>query len=129
MTSTARRTIPLPGVSRRGVNPETLLMVAIHDAVIASGRAVLWRNNGGVARFGEARVRYGLAPGSADLIGVVVRPGTPHHGRALAIEVKTPGEKLEGAQECWRGVWERAGGLYVCAHSVDEALRPLLELA
>jgi VRR-NUC domain len=119
----AARTIPLPFPparkprGKRGSNPETHLQQAIEDAIIASGRAIVYRNNGGVAKYGEARVRYGLAPGSADLIGVLIPSG-----RFLAIEVKMPGKHLEPDQVRWRDVVLRAGGLYVTAHSVEEAL-------
>ena len=126
MKDAAARTIPLPfpkprkPKGRRGTNPETLLQAAIEDALIASGRAIVYRNNGGVARYGEARVRYGLAPGSADLIGMLVPSG-----RFLAVEVKMPGKHLEPDQVRWRDVVVRAGGLHVVAHSVAEALDAL----
>jgi hypothetical protein len=122
----AARTIPLPFPKarkprgKRGSNPETHLQQAIEDAIIASGRAIVYRNNGGVARYGEARVRYGLAPGSADLIGFLVPSG-----RFLAVEVKMPGKHLEPDQLRWRDVVVRAGALHVTAHSVAEALDAL----
>lgn len=103
-------------------NPETLLTHAIQDAVRKSGRGIVWRNNVGRAKYGNAWVTYGLAPGSADLVGMC----TPS-GRALAIEVKLPdhhkaGDGCSPEQSAWRGVWERSGGCYVLATSVAEAL-------
>jgi hypothetical protein len=104
------------------VNPESVLMEAIQDALVKSGRAIVWRNNGGMARYGQAKVRYGLAPGSADLVGLLVPSG-----RFLAVEVKAPtthhrGDGLTDDQVRWRCVVERAGGIYVLATSVAEAL-------
>jgi hypothetical protein len=108
---------------KRGTQPETILSHAIRDAVIASGRAILYRNNVGVAEYGpfsKAKVRYGLAPGSADLVGMLVPSG-----RFLAIEVKTPTGRLSPEQKLWGEVVTRCGGLYVVAHSVQEALDAL----
>jgi hypothetical protein len=104
-------------------------MNAIKDTLNAAGKALIFRNNTGRAVYRKPSatytVPYGLAPGSADLIGIVTRPGHPSHGRALAIEVKRPGEHLEPDQEIFRSVWIRAGGLHVTAHSVSEALDAL----
>lgn len=96
---------------------ESDALKAIRETVVASGRAVLWRNNGGVATYGAARVRYGLGLGSADLIGLLVPSG-----RGLAIEVKSARGRLSSEQMAWRGAWERAGGLYVLARTPEEAL-------
>ena len=103
---------------RHQEHPEADAMHAIHDAVVASGLAVLWRNNCGVATWQNgARTRYGLGLGSADLVGVL-RPS----GRAVAIEVKSPVGKATPAQLAWRRAWEGAGGLYILARSVEDAL-------
>ena len=119
--------MPSPPKPRRGPNPESVLSAAILDAVIASGRAVLWRNTTGATRTSSGGfVRYGLCPGSADLVGMLVPSG-----RFLAVEVKVPdgkggwrrtGTQTEAAQIAWRGVVERSGGCYVLATSVAEAL-------
>jgi hypothetical protein len=96
---------------------ETNLLRAIHTGVVATGKAVLWRNNSGRATYGVHRVQYGLGLGSADLIGLLVPSG-----RGIAIEVKTPIGKLSPTQIAWRGAWERAGGLYILARSVEQAI-------
>ena len=104
--------------SKRGTNPETQLSAAIHDAVMASGLAILWRNNSGGVR--GTSIRYGLCPGSADRVGMLVPSG-----RFLGLEIKMPGKDLDPDQVRWRGVVERAGGMFVVAHSVEEALSAL----
>lgn len=120
MKSAAARTIPIPFPKPRKPR-ETDILRAIHDGVIASGRACVWRNNVGRATYGTARVQYGLGLGSADLVGLLVPSG-----RGVAIEVKTPVGRLSPVQVAWRGAWERAGGLYVLAHSVEEAIDGLV---
>ncbi len=99
---------------------ETGILLAIHDAIALTGRALLWRNNTGMATFGGARVRYGLGLGGADLVGVL-RP----RGRAFALEVKTEAGRLSAEQRAWHGAWTDAGGFVACVRSVDEALAAL----
>ena len=55
---------------------------------------VLWRNNVGIADQRGARVRYGLAVGSADLIGCL-------NGRFVALEVKTSTGRATPEQRLW----------------------------
>jgi hypothetical protein len=63
---------------------------------LGRGPVRLWRNNVGALRDEHGRlVRYGLAPGSSDLIGLrQLRVGAEHQGQVLAvfsaIEVKAP---------------------------------------
>lgn len=99
---------------------ETQILVAIHDAIALTGRALLWRNNTGQI----GRVRFGLGVGGADLVGVL-RPT----GRAFALEVKTPTGRLSREQRAWHRAWTGAGGYVACVRSVDEALRALEEAA
>ncbi|MBM4442507.1 MAG: VRR-NUC domain-containing protein [Candidatus Rokubacteria bacterium] len=77
----------------------------------------LWRNNGGVASHADgSRVRYGLAVGSADLIGIL-RPS----GRFIALEVKRPGERETPKQRAWLAIVQNFGGFAAVVSSVDEA--------
>lgn len=99
---------------------ETAIMREIHTAVVQTGRALLWRNNTGLATYGSAKVAYGLGLGGADLVGVV--KGT---GRFLALEVKTPEGRLSAEQKAWRRAVEASGAYYACVRSVDEALEAL----
>lgn len=99
---------------------ETDIMRAIHEAVVCTGRALLWRNNTGLATYGRAKVAYGLGVGGADLVGVL-RPS----GRAFALEVKTPTGRLSPEQRAWHRAWADAGGFVACVRSVPEALAAL----
>lgn len=101
---------------------ETPLMVAIHEAVLRTGRVLLWRNNTGLATFGRARVPFGLGLGGADLVGAL-RP----HGRFFALEVKTDAGRLSAEQRAWHRAVSAAGGFVACVRSVEEALRALEE--
>jgi len=70
-------------------------------------------------------VRYGLATGSADLIGWQTLTITPdmvgqRFARFLSIEVKTPTGRLSPEQETWRAAVLKAGGIAVVARSVDD---------
>jgi len=75
---------------------------------------VLWRNNVGVAMFGRNKVRYGLANGSSDLIGIVA-------GRFVAFEVKTPTGRLSKDQQQFLSLVRRKGGFACVVRSVDDA--------
>ncbi len=93
-------------------------MRAIRQAVNLDGRARLVRNNTGVGRAlsGEAKIRFGLGNGGADLVGML------RGGRAFAIEVKTPVGRLRPDQKAWSAAFQAWGGFYAVARSVDEAI-------
>ncbi|MEK0430305.1 MAG: hypothetical protein RL139_109 [Gemmatimonadota bacterium] len=99
---------------------ETRILLAIHDAVALTGRALLWRNNTGQI----GRIKFGLGLGGADLVGIL-RPS----GRGFALEVKTHVGRLSPEQRAWGAAWTAAGGFYACVRSVEEALRALEEAA
>ena len=89
---------------------------------------VLWRNAVGQAdvadRAGARRLVYGLAVGSADLVGILaVRDGATGAavGRFVAIEVKRPGEKARPEQAQWLALVRRMGGFACVVVSVEEA--------
>lgn len=80
--------------------------------------AVAWHSANGERRdraTGAKLAAMGVVPGVADLI--LMRAG-----RALAVEIKSPKGKLSGEQKTWQARWVRAGGEYVVAQSVEEAL-------
>lgn len=90
------------------------------EATRLGGR--LFRNNVGLARYrgraGVQQVRYGLAPGSSDLIG-----WTPD-GRFWAVEVKRSGwgpspSWLESDQNKFLVAVRSAGGVGVVVTSVE----------
>ncbi len=103
---------------------ESELQQAIRLA-IQPERAVLWRNNCGVAshvtRDGRVlQVRYGLAPGSADLVGL-----RRSDGRFVALEIKTETGRLSPEQRQWLALVERCGGVARVVRSVEDALEAL----
>jgi hypothetical protein len=73
-------------------------------------------------------VRYGLQPGSSDLIGWRTVTITPEMvGQQVAvftsIEVKTATGRLTPEQRQWLAAVETAGGIAGVARSVEDALR------
>jgi hypothetical protein len=92
---------------------------AIEDAILlalSSPDCLLWRHPTGSGTTATGRfMAFGLR-GSADIIGVC-------RGRAIAIEVKAGRDRQRPEQAAFQRAWERAGGLYVIAHTVDDAVR------
>ncbi|MBO9539662.1 hypothetical protein J7643_03620 [bacterium] len=77
----------------------------------------LWRANSGAAidsRTGRM-VRFGI-PGQADLSGILAS------GRRLEIEIKGPRGSQTPEQLHFGAMITRFGGLYVVAHSLEEAV-------
>lgn len=70
------------------------------------------RNNTGRIR---RRFISGLGTGSPDIVGCI-------DGLFVGVEIKVPGQWGSEDQECWRIQHELAGGIYVLAHSAQEAL-------
>jgi hypothetical protein len=93
----------------------------------ANGPARLWRNNVGALRDQRGQlVRYGLCPGSSDLIGyrsIVITPEMVGQRIAVfaAVEVKDQGAPTEQQQAFIRLI-DQAGGLAGVARSVPDAL-------
>jgi hypothetical protein len=74
-----------------------------------------WRNNSGAGTLRSGHfVRFG-APGSADILGLL----SPS-GRFLAVEVKRPGGRPTERQGAWLEAVRAAGGVAVCASSIEE---------
>lgn len=87
---------------------------------LSGAGAMVWKNNVGKARAFDNPQRvitYGLV-GSADILGL-------HNGRALAVEVKVGRDTLRPRQCAFRDAFTRAGGRWVEARSVDDALAVL----
>lgn len=83
------------------------------------GRVRLFRNNVGALQNARGEwVQYGLAPGSADLIGWV-------DGRFAAIEVKSARGIITDAQNRFIATVRDAGGVAGVARSVEDAHRIL----
>lgn len=101
---------------------EAELQAAVRLALGSRDDVVMWRNNVGVANHfapGATRpqvVRYGLAPGSADLVGIA------RGGRFVALELKGPDGRTTSEQQAWLALVERMGGIARVVRSVDEAV-------
>jgi len=70
-------------------------------------------------------IRYGLATGSADLIGWQTVTITPdmvgqRFARFVSVEVKAPKGRLTHEQETWRAAVLKAGGIAVVARSAED---------
>ena len=91
------------------------------------GPVRLFRNNTGVLRDQHGRpVQFGLAKGSADLIGWTTRTITADMvGQRIAvftsIEVKSATGRLRPEQQQWLESVQAAGGIAGVARSVEDA--------
>lgn len=100
---------------------------------------VLWRNSTGqtdeydARRGGSRHIRYGLAKGSADLVGIVrtvevrlplegLLPRFRSLGRFIALEVKTAAGRVSVDQEQWLRLVRLYGGYGAVVRSVEEAV-------
>ncbi len=109
-------------------NAETDIQQRIRLAVGTRSDLRLFRNNTGTLpdpRTGR-QVQFGLARGSADLIGWRTITITPEMvGQRVAvftsIEVKTTTGHLTPAQQAWMGTVRTAGGIAGVARSVRDA--------
>ncbi len=115
---------PAPAAKRRRrrdrTTQHTAMVDAIHHALGREPDMKLWTNPVKVvpALLGGQIVHLttGLAPGSADLVGIL-RPW----GRWFALEVKTGGADLEPHQRLWHALIRDMGGFTAVVRSVDEA--------
>lgn len=106
-------------------NPETATLKRVMLAATRRGWR-LFRNNVGVAQYpnGQA-VKYGLAPGSSDLVGwrsVTVTPDMigEEIAQFVAVEVKAPQGRLRANQRRWLNAVEAAGGVAIVARGAED---------
>lgn len=100
------------------MNPETILQAKIRAAVNALPWCRFWRNSVG---FDDGhKIKYGLAKGSSDLIGMVQM--TAGVGRFVGLEVKTPTGRMEPEQVIFRDTVNKFGGRAYVVRSVEDAL-------
>ncbi len=92
---------------------ETTLMHQIRSELNRTKKVRLWRNNTGMI----GGVRFGLAIGSADLIGVM------KGGTFVSIEVKTTKGRETPEQEIWRETVQSFGGIAFTCRSLEEAVQ------
>jgi hypothetical protein len=118
------------GSITRVPNAETDIQQRIRLALGTRSDLRLFRNNTGTLpdpRTGRP-VQFGLARGSADLIGWRTITITPEMvGQRVAIftsiEVKTTSGRTTPAQQAWLGTVRGAGGIAGVARSVSDAVR------
>ena len=111
-------------------NAETTLQQQIRLAIGTRPEARIFRNQVGSLpdpRTGRL-VTFGLAKGSADLIGwrtITVTPAMVGTRLAIftSIEVKTPTGRVRPEQQAWLQAVQQAGGIAIVARTVSEALR------
>ena len=100
---------------------------------LSRGPVRLWRNNVGALRDHRGQlVRYGLCPGSSDLIGLrQLTIGPEHLSQTLAVftalEIKTPKGRLSEEQGRFLAIVQKLGGIAGVARSLAEA-QGLLDL-
>ena len=95
---------------------QTRIMIALSEM-----GCTIWRNNTGAYKDGNRYIRYGLAKGSSDLIGLT------KCGRFLAVEVKRPGQKPTNDQINFINHVTAKNGVAFVAYSVDDAINKLRE--
>lgn len=107
---------------------EAQLQAAIMRECGSHREVRLFRNTVGGAKLADGRfLRYGLAPGSADLIGwrsITISPEMVGHRVAIlaSIEVKRPGRAhVRPEQRIWHRAVSEAGGMAGIVQSVEEA--------
>lgn len=100
---------------------EAVLQQEIRLALGQRDDIMLFRINVGKFRplEGGPRVIQSAPEGTPDLLGVI----SP--GRAFGIEVKTEKGKQRTAQVAWQNAWEKRGGIYILARSLDDVYRGL----
>lgn len=86
----------------------------------------LWRRNVGFFKVlrddGTVQpVKFGVR-GEADLDGIL------RDGRRLAVETKTPGDRMNADQQAFREMILRFGGVHIVARSVDDFVRQMEEV-
>jgi hypothetical protein len=109
-------------------NAETTLQQQIRLAIGTRPEARIFRNQVGSLpdpRTGRL-VTFGLARGSADLIGwrsITVTPAMVGTRLAIftSIEVKTPTGRVRPEQQAWLETVQQAGGIAIVARSVPDA--------
>lgn len=101
---------------------ETLLMMEIRAALNSQPDVRMFRNNVGSlpGPDGKGRVVFGLAKGSADLIGIL----NPL-GRFVAFEIKTAKGRISKEQVAWANAVRSYGGFACFVRSSQEALDAL----
>jgi hypothetical protein len=102
------------------VASERHIQHAVREAIGSLNGCAFFRNNVGAADTEDRHIRYGLAEGSSDLVGLVLMDSGA--GRFCALEVKTASGRVSPAQKQWGELVRRYGGFYAVVRSVEEAV-------
>lgn len=97
---------------------ETPILRDILVAVTSLPDGMFWRANVGKAVAASGNVVVFNVKGMADIMGCYKR-------RGVAIEVKDLRGTQQTRQKNFQRAWERAGGLYIIARSVEQAMEGL----
>lgn len=127
-------TTPIPDKRiRRPVDRSVILESAVNDEIYDTFKArddvKLWRNNRGLATFGDKQVRYGVGPkGASDWIGYRKIYITQEHvglafAQFVALEAKRPGERPDEHQQRFIEQVNADGGWAGWADSAESAKR------
>jgi 5-methylcytosine-specific restriction endonuclease McrA len=91
-------------------------------SITAIPGTIFWRNNtGSLPTPHGTRINFGI-PGSPDILGA-------YRGRFVGIEVKTKSGRQSDAQKNFQRAFAGAGGIYIVAHSPQQALDALAKIA
>jgi hypothetical protein len=102
-------------------NNETALMLEVLDALLATGKCLMWRNQTGGAKTRTGSfIKFGLGLGGPDLVGATIGDGV-----MTCFEIKTPAGRLSKAQQCWHFAAKRAGIRVFVANTVEQAIAAL----
>lgn len=105
--------------TKHSMMTESEIQSAIHRTLASRPDVRLFRNHVGKVRGEDGRWHtFGLAPGSADLIGWV-------RGRFLSIEVKSATGRVRPEQTNWMNAVNAHGGIAFVARSAAEAVEKL----
>src|SRR3989304_2391215 len=95
-------------------------------ALSAAG-CMVWRSNTGLA-YPISEMKQSKRPPRAVMVGVPGQPdilGVATGGRGLAVECKRERGRQSPQQRLFQAAWEKAGGMYILARSVEDALKGL----
>lgn len=94
---------------------ESAILVAVRCVFGGELDFVVWRNTSGFVEHEDRKVRYGVAEGGADILGIA--PG----GLFFASEVKQPRGRLRDSQLRFLELVYERGGIACVTRSAEEA--------
>lgn len=129
-----RERVVRPVDGKPAVPLESAVNDEIHNAVKHRPQVKLWRNNRGVAQYGNSTVVYGVGPrGASDWIGYIKETITQEmvgqtFARFVAVEAKRPGGRPDDDQQRFINQVLDDGGRAGCATCGDDAWQIIVGL-